>query len=404
MPRLSCFTAMGHLRMSSAPSYHQTWYEVLQKLWGSQLDFSQIGSYSEAKLYATARILAQVQGELEHAGNQANPAKAYEQIPILELDYGIAPPAKADYVARQRALVAAFAAPQGEIASNVVHMLRTILGSKFLAYVPNPARSPTVVPADPRSATTGQWVDIKRPAKYLKLVDAVTPLSGPSTQWVAYEAMDTSGVPNTSWSDNAAFSVGQTVLPTSPNAVGFYFTCSAPGTTGATEPTWPQAVGTTVVDGSVTWTCTATIAPSLVVGETVMVDAGNTSQHEQVYVIDTATVVGDTEGASSGNHLYFYATFNNAHDQGAPVTTGVYPYWWSTQRLAYIVLASAWASDPATQQSVVAIVTKIFRAVCQWAIVTPTSTTTTGGVVGPMVVGTPMGTMPIGAIDFVNSN
>jgi hypothetical protein len=36
---------------------------------------------------------------------------------------------------------------------------------------------------------------------------------------------------------------------------GYYYECTTAGTTGATEPTWPIIVGTTVVDGSVTWTC-----------------------------------------------------------------------------------------------------------------------------------------------------
>jgi hypothetical protein len=36
---------------------------------------------------------------------------------------------------------------------------------------------------------------------------------------------------------------------------GYYYECTTAGTTGATEPTWPIVVGTTVVDGSVTWTC-----------------------------------------------------------------------------------------------------------------------------------------------------
>ena len=36
---------------------------------------------------------------------------------------------------------------------------------------------------------------------------------------------------------------------------GYYYECTTAGTTGATEPTWTIIVGTTVVDGSVTWTC-----------------------------------------------------------------------------------------------------------------------------------------------------
>ena len=261
--------------MSSAPSPAEVNYNLLKQLWGSQIDFSEVGSYVESKLYAVARLLAQVQGELEHAGNQANPLKAYEQIPLLELDYQIAPPANADYVSRQRALAAAMAFSQGEIASNVVHELQLVLGAKFLAYVPNPAGTPTVYPANPGAVANGQWVDISRPARVLQLVDPVVTLGAPF--WVAYEALDTTSIPNTTWAANAAFQTGQQVLPSIAGAVGFYFTCSAAGTTGATEPDWPGAVGSTVVDGSVTWTC---VAPACLAARSRGYGARRRRQHE----------------------------------------------------------------------------------------------------------------------------
>lgn len=401
MPRLSCFTPCGHLRCSSAASAVEVWYRLLPDLWGKQLDFSQLGSYNESKLYAWARMLAIVQGELEHAGNQANPHKAYEQIPLLELDYGIIPPAKAGVAARRRALVAAYLATQGEIASNVVNTLRTLLGSKFLAYVPNPAGTPTVEPPDPRSVTSGQWADVRIPPRYIRLIDPVGP--GLSPQWVAYEALDTSALPTTTWSDEAEFSIGQTVLPTAENAVGFYFTCSGPGTTGTTEPAWVGTLGATVTDGTVTWTCTAPVAPGLVIGESVMVDAGNTSQHERVVVESVATTESVAVNASQGPYLYMLATFTKSHDSGALATTGVYPYWWSTQRLAYIVLADAWSSDPTTVAAIGAALGKIVRAVGQWAVVAPKTTTASGGTVGAMVVGDPMGTTSIGSVSYSNS-
>lgn len=38
-------------------------------------------------------------------------------------------------------------------------------------------------------------------------------------------------------------------------ANGFYYKCTVAGTTGGSEPSWPTTIGTTVVDGGVTWTC-----------------------------------------------------------------------------------------------------------------------------------------------------
>ena len=63
----------------------------------------------------------------------------------------------------------------------------------------------------------------------------------------------------TVWTTNGglgqAYLVGDCVIPkAAPN--GLYFKCTTAGTgSTTTEPTWPTTVGTTVVDGTVTWTC-----------------------------------------------------------------------------------------------------------------------------------------------------
>src|ERR1700722_15179840 len=55
------------------------------------------------------------------------------------------------------------------------------------------------------------------------------------------------------WRSLTMLAPGVLFHPTVPN--GFYYSESSGGTTGATEPTWPPAIGATVVDGTVTWTC-----------------------------------------------------------------------------------------------------------------------------------------------------
>jgi hypothetical protein len=60
-------------------------------------------------------------------------------------------------------------------------------------------------------------------------------------------------LPGTAWTTATLYAAGQKVKPTAASN-GNVFEASAMGTTGTPEPTWPSAVGATVVDGGVTWT------------------------------------------------------------------------------------------------------------------------------------------------------
>lgn len=55
------------------------------------------------------------------------------------------------------------------------------------------------------------------------------------------------------WVATTAVSLAETVEPTVDNARRYVV--STAGTTGGAEPTWPTAIGSTVADGTVIWTC-----------------------------------------------------------------------------------------------------------------------------------------------------
>lgn len=57
----------------------------------------------------------------------------------------------------------------------------------------------------------------------------------------------------TTWAITTAYVVGDQVLP--PTANGFYYKCTTAGTTAGSPPVFPTTIGTTVTDGTVTWTC-----------------------------------------------------------------------------------------------------------------------------------------------------
>ena len=54
---------------------------------------------------------------------------------------------------------------------------------------------------------------------------------------------------------------GDRVIPTAAGHTGLVYECSSSGTTAATEPTWPTEIGTSIVDGSVTWEAVAYYQP-----------------------------------------------------------------------------------------------------------------------------------------------
>ena len=57
----------------------------------------------------------------------------------------------------------------------------------------------------------------------------------------------------TAWAAGTAYSVGDTVKPTTEN--GYIYRCTSAGTSDSIEPSWPTIFGNTVVDSGATWEC-----------------------------------------------------------------------------------------------------------------------------------------------------
>jgi hypothetical protein len=56
------------------------------------------------------------------------------------------------------------------------------------------------------------------------------------------------------WAPGSVYEDGATVRPTKPT--GYQYRCGG-GSSGPIEPKWPESIGATVADGSVTWTAEA---------------------------------------------------------------------------------------------------------------------------------------------------
>ncbi len=76
----------------------------------------------------------------------------------------------------------------------------------------------------------------------------------------------------TAWAATTAYVVGDIRRATTLQASGLVFRCTTAGTSGSTEPVWATDIGSTVTDGTVTWTAIASayedlaaIAPSAII-------------------------------------------------------------------------------------------------------------------------------------------
>ncbi len=82
------------------------------------------------------------------------------------------------------------------------------------------------------------------------------PLTSPTTNAPSPPLFGTATfLPKQSWQSGATYATGTYVIPQSGAQTGYIYCATTGGAAAATPPTWPTAIGGTVIDGTVTWTC-----------------------------------------------------------------------------------------------------------------------------------------------------
>jgi hypothetical protein len=65
------------------------------------------------------------------------------------------------------------------------------------------------------------------------------------------------------WVASNPYTVGQIARATTVQASGLVFRCTVAGTSGAQQPAWPTDIGSTIVDGGVTWAAISSVYEDL---------------------------------------------------------------------------------------------------------------------------------------------
>jgi hypothetical protein len=65
------------------------------------------------------------------------------------------------------------------------------------------------------------------------------------------------------WVASNPYTVGAIARATTVQASGLVFRCTVAGTSAATQPAWPTDIGSTIVDGGVTWAAISSVYEEL---------------------------------------------------------------------------------------------------------------------------------------------
>jgi len=325
--KFSAFAPFGMFAFSSKPTHAEAFYRsmvaAVGNVPGSTVAKGTIstapGTRMEAKIYADAMAFARARYLLEHAGAQRLPEQLTELLPTRETEYQIVPGFRDTVTERRRAVAARMMLPRGAAKTEVENALLTLLGPAFIAYRPTPASEATQWPVSLGDQPQNLQLP-SVPRRLVRLLDPITIGLG-SPQFVRYERV----VPDTS--DSPPLHV-------------------------------------------------------LLVGDTLVFDAGNLDMAETL----TVTELGSVQLVPGGpTYATLEATFNNPHATGAVATTAPWPVWVSSKRNNLVVLTGPAAEDAETRRKTDEQLARQLRGVSTWYIAgesSPGSMTT-----GPFQVG-----------------
>lgn len=125
------------------------------------------------------------------------------------------------------------------------------------------------------------------------------------------------------WAAGNAYELDAVVVPTA--STGYVYTATEPGISAATEPTFPTTLSTTVIDGSVVWTCSGpNVQPINLTGYSAYMQIRSAPQATDLEASITTTLTSQgviTLGGSAGT-----VSINVTGETTAALTNPVYYY------------------------------------------------------------------------------